>query len=45
MSQFPGDRYDESVRQQMLLIVADDEPYWSDLGWWRVYDEAKRHMS
>jgi hypothetical protein len=30
----------EGTRAAMLDLVASDPDYWTNLGWWRVYDEA-----
>lgn len=29
------------LRQRMLLLVAADEAYWTERGWWRVHDIAE----
>lgn len=29
-----------ALRQRMLLLVAADEAYWTERGWWRVHDIA-----
>jgi hypothetical protein len=42
MTNFPRNHRDELApyRTAMLRLIANDEEYWTQRGWWRVHDVA-----